>query len=133
MTRFSLLGRGFLNCCRAQSRGDENFSVSRYPTLLLMKEYVPRRTWNEKQAPGTQLATWLSTGSPAVTACLSPCHFLTASGDNGVGRGGGEEMWDSVNISARIEQGGTTLPLHPLFLPDPWGILNWNRRQQPAR
>lgn len=86
-----------------------------------MKENVPRRTWNEKQAPGTQLATWLSTRSPAVTSCLSPCHFPTASGDNGVGRGGGEETWDSVNISAGIEQGGTTLPLHPPLPPRPMG------------
>lgn len=38
MTRFSLSVRGFSSCCRAQSRGDENFGVSRYAPLKLMKE-----------------------------------------------------------------------------------------------
>lgn len=115
MTRFSLSGKGFLNCCRAQSRGDENFCVSRYPTLLLMKENMPRCMRNKKQPPGTQSATWLRAHSPRPPWLSPPVYLLFISPQPPEPTGGsGEEAGDLLKISVRAGQGNTTSPLNPL-------------------
>lgn len=132
MTRFSLSGKGFLNCCRAQSRGDENFGVSRFPTLLLMKENIPRRMWNKKQAPGTLSATWLrahSPGPPRLSPHVYPL-FISPQPPEPTG-GGGEEAGDLLKTSVRVGQ-GTPPHLCTFFLPGLLGILNKSREQQPA-